>query len=61
MVTSPSFIDNLGLIALRNLVKKRVKSFEKVAYIVLEWGLLNAVTFNISKTKAIPFSKLHRQ
>lgn len=43
------------------LVKEVVKTLEKVAHTVIEWGTLNAVTFDTSKTEAVTFSKSNRQ
>lgn len=42
-------------------MKEVVKTLEKVAKTVLEWGMLNPVTYNTSKTEAELFSKSHRQ
>ena len=61
LVTSLSFVDDLGFIASGSSVKEVVKSLEEVAHTVLEWGLLNAVTYDTSKTEAVLFSKSHRQ
>ena len=60
-VTSLSFIDDLGFIASGNSVKEVVKTLENVAKAVLEWGKQNAVTYDVSKTEAVLFSKSHRQ
>lgn len=56
-----SFDDDLEFIALGNSVKEKIKSLEKVAHIVLEWELLNVVTFDISTTETVLFSISHRQ
>lgn len=61
LVTSLSFVDDLGFIASGSSVKGIVKTLEVGAKTVLEWGRLNAVTYDISKTEAVPFSKSHRQ
>ncbi len=61
LVTSLSFVDDLGFIASGSSVKEVVKSLEEVAHTVLEWGLLNAVTYDTSKTEAVLFSKSHQQ
>lgn len=58
MVTSLPFIDDLGFIASGSLVKEIVKALEKIAKEVIEWGRLNAITYNTSKTEAVLF---HRQ
>lgn len=44
LVTSLSFVDDLGFIASGSSVKEVVKLLENVAKAVLEWGGLNAVT-----------------
>ncbi len=61
LVTSLSFIDDLGFIASGSSVKETVKALEKVAKEVIEWGRLNAVTYDTSKTETVLFSKSHRQ
>ena len=61
LVTSLSFIDDLGFIASDSSVKEIVRALEKVAKEVIEWGRVNAVTYNTSKTEAVLFSKSHRQ
>ncbi len=61
LVTSLSFVNDLGFIASGNSVKVVVKSLKEDAHTVLEWGLLNAVTYDTSKTEAVLFSKSHRQ
>lgn len=61
LVISLSFINNLGFIASSSLVKEIVKALKKVAQTVLEWSILNVVTYITSKTKAIFFSKSHQQ
>ena len=61
LVTSLSFVDDLGFIASGSSVKEIVKALEKVAKEVIEWGRLNAVTYDTSKTEAVLFPKSHRQ
>ncbi len=61
LFTSLSFVDDLGFIAYGSSVKEEVKLFENVAKAVLEWGRLNAVTYDVSKTEAVLFSKSHLQ
>lgn len=58
-ITSLFFVYNLEFIAFAYLVKDFIKAFEKVTKIVLEQGKYNAITYNITKTKALFFSKLH--
>ena len=61
MVTSLSFVDDLGFIASGTPVKEIARTLETVARTVLEWGVTNAVTYDTSKTEAVLFSKSHRQ
>lgn len=61
LITSLLFIDNLGFITSGNLVKKFVKIFENIAKVILKWGNLNAITYNISKSEADFFLKLYLQ
>ena len=51
LVTSLSFIDDLGFIASGSLVKEVGKALEKVVKTVIEWGSRNAVTYDTSKTE----------
>ncbi len=61
LVTSLSFVDDLGFIAAGSSVKEVAKTLENVVQVVLKWGKLNAVTYDVSKTEAVLFSKSHRQ
>lgn len=61
LVPSLSFVDDLGFRAFGSSVKEVVELLENVAKTVLKWGRLNAVTYDISKTDAVLFSKSHRQ
>lgn len=61
LVTSLSFVDDLGFIASGSSIREIVKALEKVAVEVIEWGRLNAVIYDTSKTEAVLFSKSHRQ
>ena len=61
LVTSLSFVNDLGFIALGSSVKEVVKTLENIAKVVLEWERQNAVTYDVFKTEAILFSKSHRQ
>ena len=56
-----SFVDDLGFLASENSVTEIVRSLEKVAKELIEWGKQNAATYDISKTEAVLFSKSHRQ
>lgn len=59
LVTFLSSIHNLGFITSNCLMNKMFKIFEKVAKTVLGWGTINAVTYDISKTKAFFSLKSH--
>ena len=59
LVTSLSFVDDLGFIAYDSSVKEVIKILESVAQAVLDWGRINAVTYDVSKTEAVLFSKSH--
>lgn len=66
MLTSLFFVDDLGFIASGSEVKEVVKTLEKVAKKLIEWERQNTVTYNMSKTKVVLFSKsywqrLHKQ
>ena len=61
LVTSLSFVNDLGFIASDSSVTEIVKSLEKVAKEVIEWRKQNAVTYDMSKTETILFSKSHQQ
>ena len=61
VVMSLFFIDNLGFIASENSVEELAKTLGEVAKVVLEWGQCNAVTYDIAKTEAVFFSRLHCQ
>ena len=52
-----SFIDDLGFITADRSIGKIAKTLEKVGQIALEWGAKNAVTYDISKTESVLFSK----
>lgn len=59
LVTSLSFDDDLGFIALGSSVKGLVRTLENVAKAVLEWGKLNAVTnLQYIKNRGGPFFKI---
>ena len=60
-VTCLSFMDDLGFIAAGNSVIGIRKILEKAGKIPLSWGTRNAVTYDISKTEAMLFSKARKQ
>lgn len=49
LVTLLFFVDNLGFIVLGSLIKKIVKTLEKITIEVIALEMLNAVTYNILK------------
>ena len=53
-------MDDLGFTASGSSVKEIGKILE-VAKTVLQWGTLNAVMYDTTKTEAVLFSKSHRQ
>lgn len=53
---SISFIDKLRFLTSNNFIKEIAASFKIKGEIVLRWGLLNAITYDIHKTEAILFS-----
>lgn len=55
-VTSLSFVDDLGFISSGSSVKDIAWILEIVARMVLEWGIINAVTYDMSKTEAVLLS-----
>ena len=60
-VMSLSFVDDLGFVASRYLVKRLAKALGRVAKMVLEWRKYNVVTYDITKIEAVLFSKSHCQ
>ena len=60
-VTSLSFVDDLGFIVSGISIKEISQTLGIVASTILHWGSINAVTYDISKTEAVLFSKSHCQ
>ncbi len=54
-------MDNLRFLATSNSVMEIKKVLEKARKIILKWGTRNIVTYDISKTKAMLFSKARKQ
>ena len=54
-------MDDLGYLAAGHSVIEIKKILEKAGKITLNWGTHNAVTYDISKTKAMLFSKTRKQ
>lgn len=53
------FVNDLGFLAFSSLIEKIVKALKKIAKEVIAWGMLNRITYNMSKIKAMFFSKLY--
>ena len=60
-VTCLSFMDDLGFLTAGHSVWEITKTLEEAGKIALDWGENNAVTYDISKTEAILFSKARNQ
>lgn len=61
LITSLSFVGDLGFITLGTSVKEIARILETVVKTVLEWGTANAVTYDTLKTEAVLFSRSHCQ
>lgn len=57
LIIFPFFVNDLGFIALNNLEKEIVEAFKIVAKEIIEWGMLNSISYNMPKMKAMFFSK----
>lgn len=53
LITRFFFVDNVCFITSGSSIQEMVKAFEKVAKEVVKWEILNAVTYDISKTEAV--------
>ena len=60
-VTCLSFMDDLGFLAAGNSAIDIKKTLEKAGKFFLNWGMRNAVTYDIGKTEAMLFSKARKQ
>lgn len=56
-ITCISFVDDLGFLIGGHSPREVGRILEKAGQSALEWGANNLVTYNISKTEAILFSK----
>lgn len=54
-----SFIDILSFLISGNFISIMAKLIKKASKIVLEWGANNLVTYNMSKTEVVLFSKAY--
>lgn len=52
-----SNMDDLGFLASKNSAQEVVIGLEKTGEAVIQWGLSNAVTYDIAKTEVILFSR----
>ena len=59
-VTCLLFMDDLGFLSAGNSIIEIKKILEKAGKITLNWGMRNAVIYDISKTKAMLFSKARK-
>lgn len=60
-ITCLSFMDDFRFLVASKSMLEIKKSLEKAGKITLDWGTRNAVTYDISKTEAILFSKARNQ
>ena len=58
-VTSLSFVDDFKFIVSGTSVKKISQTLDIIASIVLYWGSINVITYDISKTEVLLFFKSH--
>lgn len=54
-------MDNLGFLALSNSMIDIKKILKKVEKITFDWGVHNAMTYDINKIEAMLFSKARKQ
>ena len=54
-------MDDLGFLAAGNCAIEIKKTLEKARKFFLNWGMQNAVTYDIGKTEAMLFSKARKQ
>lgn len=50
-----SFVDDLGFVASKMLIKEIARALRKVGNRVVKWGQKNAITYNTSKIKLVLF------
>lgn len=60
-VTCLSFMGDLGFLTAGHSVREITKTLEEAEKMALRWGEYNVVTYNISKTEDILFSKARNQ
>ena len=56
-ITSLSFVDDLGFIVEGGSAAEIVTTLETVSKAVIQWGLENAVSYDVDKTEAVLFTK----
>lgn len=59
-VTCVLFVDNLGFL-ISDSISRVGRLFGKIGKITLKWEASNSVTYDMSKTEAILFSKVRHQ
>ncbi len=59
-ITCESFVDDLAFLTSDRSINKVARLLEKAGKIALKWGTNNSVTYDMSKTEAILFSKARR-
>lgn len=60
-ITFLSFMNDLGVLAAGHSLLEIKKKKENAGNITLDWGTSNAVTYDMSKTEAVIFSRARNQ
>ena len=56
-VTTLSFADNIGIIAVESSIRDTTKTLEAAGLEAIQWGLQNRISFEVDKTEAVLFTK----
>src|SRR5271154_29236 len=56
-VSSLSFVDDIGLIAIASSIREITNTLEQAGQKAIDWGLQNSVSFEVDKTEAVLFTK----
>src|SRR5271156_5828740 len=56
-VTTLSFSDDIGIIAIGGSVREITRTLEQAGQEAIDWGLQNSVSFEVDKTEAVLFTK----
>jgi hypothetical protein len=56
-VTTLSFADNIGIIAVESSIRDTTKTLEAAGLEAIQWGLQNRISFEVEKTEAVLFTK----